>query len=762
MKNKKENGTQKKPKETGTWYKSLIEGKVKAEYYRHFIKKLNDIITEHFGKDEALRVLKAIETQKIQVPGIESFLFDFNDISDPSLELYNRCRTVDEFITESIIFFKKRAERGETNICIKDFFLVLADLLKTNELYPPLTIKEILRNFIFSLITVADKSPYNFIIIEPKWAKEICLRLGLDAQQYKIIFSSIVEIFKELMFQIKDIRAFLPTTKIIYPVYYDARDNQLTYLVSRFRMTDRASIVINTLQHISDLSKDTPKLRSALEYLKEKANVPFLNINAVVLELQRLQESSYLKRYPDKRSLTSSLVSCNIPKSYYNELSLEPVFIDKESFENGFIPYFCDVQINCAKVKRENIESFIDVAKTINLTKGYYAKTKRDINQLVFKITLQNVKDVTKEFLNLVSNKIRRIESLTNKKFIVEIFYDKDTVNKRIPEDIITHFRVISDIHADYNESHNYLFNFDNDFVINCGDTGGNSTVAGNWITNFMRKGVTVIGNHFGYSSSFPERDGIQNVERYENTKHISNTKAWQVQQLFNLLSDKNITLLSNTCIEYNGIIIIGTCLYTDFDLYGKDHREECMAYAKKYMNDFRLPVVLDNQSYTQGKDGTWIPHTKKKSISCIRTFSPSDHAAYFQYSFGFIKQKVEEYKNKPIIIVTHHAPSPYSISEEYAGSMLNAAFASNLNEFIIEHPQIRLWAHGHTHSPCDYILGETRVVCCPFGYNNENNFNLPYEYGLRIPIADIKSKKSWRKILAKNIVLGRINVYDE
>ena len=109
---------------------------------------------------------QAIETQKIQVPGIESFLFDFNDISDPSLELYNRCRTVDEFITESIIFFKKRAERGETNICIKDFFLVLADLLKTNELYPPLTIKEILRNFIFSLITVADKSPYNFIIIK--------------------------------------------------------------------------------------------------------------------------------------------------------------------------------------------------------------------------------------------------------------------------------------------------------------------------------------------------------------------------------------------------------------------------------------------------------------------------------------------------------------------------------------------------------------------------------------------------------------------
>ena len=63
---KKTNRSRKTPKETGTWYKSLIEGKTKAEYYRHFIKKLNDIITEHFGSDEAKRVLNAIKSGKIQ------------------------------------------------------------------------------------------------------------------------------------------------------------------------------------------------------------------------------------------------------------------------------------------------------------------------------------------------------------------------------------------------------------------------------------------------------------------------------------------------------------------------------------------------------------------------------------------------------------------------------------------------------------------------------------------------------------------------
>ena len=114
------------------------------------------------------------------------------------------------------------------------------------------------------------------------------------------------------------------------------------------------------------------------------------------------------------------------------------------------------------------------------------------------------------------------------------------------------------------------------------------------------------------------------------------------------------------------------------------------------------------------------------------------------------------------VIIVTHHAPSPHSIDKKYEGDLLNAAFASNLNQYIIQNPQIRVWAHGHVHNPCDYILGETRVVCCPFGYNNENNFNLPYEYGLRIAIEEIKSKKSWRKILKKDIKSGLVQVYDE
>ena len=61
----------------------------------------------------------------------------------------------------------------------------------------------------------------------------------------------------------------------------------------------------------------------------------------------------------------------------------------------------------------------------------------------------------------------------------------------------------------------------------------------------------------------------------------------------------------------------------------------------------------------------------------------------------------------------------------------MNGAFASDLDDFIAYRPQIRLWTHGHTHEPFDYMIGETRVVCNPRGYSGRehraDNFKLQY-----------------------------------
>jgi len=47
----------------------------------------------------------------------------------------------------------------------------------------------------------------------------------------------------------------------------------------------------------------------------------------------------------------------------------------------------------------------------------------------------------------------------------------------------------------------------------------------------------------------------------------------------------------------------------------------------------------------------------------------------------------------------------------------MNGGYASDLSNFILDHPQIKLWTHGHMHQCFDYMIGSTRVVCNPRGY---------------------------------------------
>jgi hypothetical protein len=77
-------------------------------------------------------------------------------------------------------------------------------------------------------------------------------------------------------------------------------------------------------------------------------------------------------------------------------------------------------------------------------------------------------------------------------------------------------------------------------------------------------------------------------------------------------------------------------------------------------------------------------------------------------------------------LVVTPHLPPPRSIAPQYAGSSLNRFFVAEDAAGLVERSGDRLWIHGHTHTPCDYVIGETRVVCNPRGYPGElsNGFN--------------------------------------
>jgi hypothetical protein len=99
-----------------------------------------------------------------------------------------------------------------------------------------------------------------------------------------------------------------------------------------------------------------------------------------------------------------------------------------------------------------------------------------------------------------------------------------------------------------------------------------------------------------------------------------------------------------------------------------------------------------------------------------------------------YIEQKVQEYPDMPVVVITHTGPTHMSINEKYKHDPVsNGAYVSDLSDLILDNPNIKAWVHGHVHDPVDYTVGWCRVLCNPRGYlpwegNNGFNPSLTFE----------------------------------
>ena len=74
-------------------------------------------------------------------------------------------------------------------------------------------------------------------------------------------------------------------------------------------------------------------------------------------------------------------------------------------------------------------------------------------------------------------------------------------------------------------------------------------------------------------------------------------------------------------------------------------------------------------------------------------------------------------------IVLSHHAPSHRSAEEKYQHSIMAHCWVHDVTARIIERKP-SFWFHGHVHVTSGYQLGDTYVVCNPFGYEDMNNLN--------------------------------------
>ena len=72
---------------------------------------------------------------------------------------------------------------------------------------------------------------------------------------------------------------------------------------------------------------------------------------------------------------------------------------------------------------------------------------------------------------------------------------------------------------------------------------------------------------------------------------------------------------------------------------------------------------------------------------------------------------------DEPVLLVTHHAPCMLSASHRDNDPLSRFLYASDLSDFILDHPRIKTAIHGHTHKAQSYMMGDVPILCNPRGY---------------------------------------------
>jgi predicted phosphodiesterase len=190
---------------------------------------------------------------------------------------------------------------------------------------------------------------------------------------------------------------------------------------------------------------------------------------------------------------------------------------------------------------------------------------------------------------------------------------------------------------------------------------------------------------------------------------------GYNYEGTWNVLKDnlpEGIHLMEDSVVKVQDWVFIGSTFWTDF----RNGNSLEMMEAAQCMNDYKIIRIT----------------------SKYRKMNPDDTYGFHQKSKQFLLDQLELFKNQKIWVLTHHAPSYQSVHEKFKNiGIANGAYVSDLDDLILDHPEIRVWSHGHTHTSFDYRIGTTRVVCNPRGYyNGYNNADLNLDFDPDFSIA--------------------------
>lgn len=246
--------------------------------------------------------------------------------------------------------------------------------------------------------------------------------------------------------------------------------------------------------------------------------------------------------------------------------------------------------------------------------------------------------------------------------------------------------RIMSDLHLEFGPLD--LEPVGEDVLVLAGDIGTYADGA-EWAADYAKRhsipAVMIAGNHEFYQVRWGER-------RPRPLDYTINDTLAAIREI--AASEPLLTFLEDDSAEVSGVVFVGCTLWTDFALDGIAEQHAAMARALHFMNDYNL--IYEDAG----------------------RFQPAHALSRHEASVAALRRLLwQERSGKPVVVLTHHLPSPRSIAGRYANSDYNAAYASRLDNLVAS-SGAALWVHGHTHVSQDYRIGDIRIICNPRGYD--------------------------------------------
>ncbi len=253
--------------------------------------------------------------------------------------------------------------------------------------------------------------------------------------------------------------------------------------------------------------------------------------------------------------------------------------------------------------------------------------------------------------------------------------------------------RVLSDLHLESDQPE-IIPHADADLVLLAGDIH-NHAEGLRWAAETFDGAVPVVyvpGNHEYYDGEF----GALEAAMHDAAASVDNVYFLNNATLVDPLGQWRV---------------LGTTLWTDFDLYGNDEesRAASIAAAERVMLDYRGLIQV---TWTAGNDSSGQGALQDNTP---RNLTPADTIALHRHARAWLEAELAKPFAGKTIVVTHHAPHRRSLAERYADDVVSAGFVNDLPSLV--RAPVTLWVHGHTHTAFDYVENGARVVCNPRGY---------------------------------------------